>query len=135
MVREEDGIPMLYPECKRGFGIRVVHPQNPKAPSMNLSVQLLYIAPGGKIDPHSHENEEVYVILEGRGKGFFGTAKPMDVEKGMFFHLPAHAEHGLENTGDAMLKVLITTSPPFPPSPEWSFPRKKVPLPRKTGMR
>jgi mannose-6-phosphate isomerase-like protein (cupin superfamily) len=125
MVREQDGIPMLYPECRRGFGVRVVHPQNPKAPSKNLSVQLLYIAPGGKIDPHSHENEEVYIILEGRGKGFFGMAKPMDVESGMFFHLPANAEHGLENTGDTMMKVLITTSPPFPPSPEWSFPEKK----------
>lgn len=125
MVRENDGIGMLYPECKRGFGVRVVHPQNPKAPSKNLSVQVLYLSPGGILAPHSHENEEVYVILQGKGRGFFGASEPTEVESGMFFHLPANAEHGLENTGSEMMKVLITTSPPFPPSAEWSFPQPK----------
>ncbi len=121
IVREEDGIPMLYKEFKRGFGIRIVHPQNPKAPSKNLSVQLLYIAPGGKVDPHSHENEEVYILLEGTGRGQFGLGKPIDIEPGMFFHLPANAEHGLENTGKTMMKVMVTTSPPFPVWPEWEI--------------
>ncbi len=119
IVGEKEGIPVLYRSCKRGFGIRVVHPQNPKAPSKNLSTTLLYLAPGGRLEPHSHENEEVYVVLEGEGKGYFGREEPVPVKKGTFFHLPPYAEHGLENTGDEMMKVLIATSPPLPPFPEW----------------
>jgi mannose-6-phosphate isomerase-like protein (cupin superfamily) len=120
IVREQDGIPMLYKEFKRGFGIRIVHPQNPKAPSKNLSVQMLYIAPGGSIEPHSHENEEVYILLEGTGKGYFGSG-PVAIAPVTYFHLPANAEHGLENTGDTMMKVMVTTSPPFPVWPEWEI--------------
>jgi len=119
MVTEKEGIPVLYPTCKRGFGVRVVHPQNPKASSKNLSVTLLYLAPGGVLEPHHHENEEVYIVLEGKGKGFFGLGEPVTVEKGMFMHLPPNAEHGLENTGEQMMKVIICTSPPFGPFPEW----------------
>jgi len=126
IVTEKDGVPVLYAECKRGFGVRVVHAQNPKAPSRNLSVTLLYLAPGGVLEPHHHTNEEVYIILEGRGKGFFGLGKPIPVENGMFIHLPPDAEHGLENTGDQMMKVMICTSPPFEPFPEW----KTTPHPR-----
>jgi quercetin dioxygenase-like cupin family protein len=119
IVKETDGLPVLYPDCVRGFGIRVVHPQNPKAESRNLSMQLLYIVPGGILYPHSHANEEIYYILEGKGKGEFGFQKPVDVEKGMFIHLPGNAIHGLENTGDGVMKVLISTSPPYGALPEW----------------
>ncbi len=117
---------MIYPDCVRGFGIRVIHPQNPKARSRNLSMQLLYIAPGGILYPHSHVNEEIYYILEGRGKGEFGFKEPIDVEKGMFIHLPANATHGLENTGDTVMKVIISTSPPYGALPEWKGVRGKV---------
>ena len=119
IVKEQDGIPLLFSECKRGFGIRVVHPQNPKAPSKNLSMTVLYIAPGGVLEPHGHENEEIYFVLEGEGTGQFGLEAPVKVQKGMFFHLPAYAEHGIENTGDEMMKVLIATSPTLPVFPEW----------------
>jgi len=125
VVREKDGVAVLYAECKRGFGIRIVHPQNPKAPSKNLSITMLYLAPGGVLEPHHHENEEVYVILEGEGKGYFGLKEPIKIEKDMFFHLPSNAEHGLENTGNEIIKVLIATSPAFPPSPEWQLPSGK----------
>src|SRR5205823_14507358 len=103
---DEDGIPVLFDGIKRGFVVSVVHSQNPKAPSKNLSVTLLYLAPGGSIQPHHHENEEVYIVLEGHGRGFFGRGEPVPVEPGMFFHLPANAEHGIENTGKDFMKVL-----------------------------
>ncbi len=119
IVTEKDGVPVLYSECKRGFGVRVVHSQNPKAPSKNLSMTVLYLTPGGRLEPHHHENEEIYVVLKGKGIGFFGQGKPVAAEEGMFFHLPANAEHGLENTGADVMKVLICTSPPFGPFPEW----------------
>jgi mannose-6-phosphate isomerase-like protein (cupin superfamily) len=119
IVTEKDGVPVLYSECKRGFGVRIVHSQNPKAPSENLSVTQLYIAPGGVLEPHHHENEEVYIILQGTGRGEFGLGKPVDVEPGMFIHLPPNADHGIVNTGNEMMRVLIVTSPPFGPFPEW----------------
>jgi quercetin dioxygenase-like cupin family protein len=119
IVTEKDGIPVIFDEIRKGFVIRVVHAQNPKAPSKNLSVTLLYLAPGGSIAPHQHENEEVYVVLQGQGRGSFGTGVAVPVEPGMFFHLPANAEHGIENTGNDFMKVLIATAPPFGIVPEW----------------
>lgn len=118
ILTEHDGVAVLYPDCKRGFGVRVVHFQNSKAPGKNLSVNLLYLAPGGVLEPHNHENEEVYFIMEGKGKGHFGLGKPIDVEAGMYMHLPPNAEHGLENTGNEMMKVMVCTSPPNPRA-EW----------------
>jgi quercetin dioxygenase-like cupin family protein len=119
IITEKDGVPVLYKDCKRGFGVRLVHPQNPKAPSKNLSVALVYLAPGGILKPHSHENEEVYIILEGKGTGSFG-GKSITVEKGMFIHLPPNAEHSLENIGTQMLIVMTCTSPPLGPIAEWT---------------
>ena len=119
IVTEKDGIPVLFDGIKRGFVLRVVHEQNPKAPSKNLSVTLLYLAPGGSIAPHHHPNEEVYIVMEGTGKGYFGAGKPVEMKPGMFFHLPKDAEHGIDNTGDVFMKVLITTAPPFGLVPEW----------------
>ena len=121
VVTEKDGIPVLYKELKRGFGIRVVYPQNPKAPSKDLSVVVLYLTPGGVLEPHSHENEEVYTILQGEGLGHFGLGEPIEVGKGTIVHLPPHAEHGLENSGTEVMVALIATTPPLPPFPEWTM--------------
>jgi quercetin dioxygenase-like cupin family protein len=121
IVSEKDGIPVLYDICTRGFGVRVVHPQNPKAPSKNLSVTLVYLSPGGYMAPHDHPNEEVYFILQGEGEGYFGLDKPVNVQKGMFVHLPPGAEHGLKNTGDEVLIAMLATSPASPTSEEWKI--------------
>ncbi|MGA2240334.1 MAG: cupin domain-containing protein [Candidatus Bathyarchaeia archaeon] len=83
----------------------MVHPQT--TGSKNLSAFVLYLGPGGVTEPHDHENEELYVILKGGGEGYFGQGKIVKVEPGMFVHMPAHAEHGLKNTGDRMLVVLV----------------------------
>ena len=112
IVRARDGAPVLYRTLRGGFGIRVVHPQT--TGSKNLSALVLYLGPGGVLEPHDHENEEIYTILEGEGEGYFGHDKPVKVEPGMFVHMPAHAEHGLKNTGDRLMVVLVCTSPPFP---------------------
>ena len=110
IVTEKDGIHVTYPGFESGLGVRIVHPQNPKAPSEKIRVMTFYIAPGGVMEPHGHEDEEVYVILKGEGKGYFGLGHPVDVRKGMFIHLPPNAEHGIENTGDEMMVALIASS-------------------------
>ncbi len=113
IVRVRDGVPVVYPDCEGGVGVRVVHPSNPKAPSQNLAAVMFFVAPHGSLPVGSHETEEVYIILEGQGTGTIG-GQTVALEKGMFIHLPPWCEHGLENTGDEPLVILICTAPPNP---------------------
>lgn len=113
IVTVQDGVPVVYPNC-HGVGVRVVHPTNPKAPSVNFSVVMFYIPPHVTLlPPGGHEPEECYVILEGEGVMHL-AGKLTPVKKGMFIHLPPWCEHGIENTGNEMMVVLICTSPPNP---------------------
>ena len=65
------------------------------------------------LEPGSHETEETYVILEGRGLMTFANFQ-REVKKGDFVYLPPWCKHGIENTGTENLVVLIATSPPNP---------------------
>ena len=112
IVNAQDGVPVVYPGC-HGLGVRVVHPVNPKAPSKNQGLVLFYIPPHVVLEPGSHEPEETYVILEGRGTMTFGSGK-REVKKGDFVYLPPWCLHGIENTGTETMVVLICTSPPNP---------------------
>lgn len=93
--------------------MRVVHPVNPLAPSKNHSLVQFYVPPHVVLEPSSHETEETYVILAGRGLMTFANFQ-REVQKGDFIHLPPWCSHGIENTGNEMLEVLICTSPPNP---------------------
>jgi mannose-6-phosphate isomerase-like protein (cupin superfamily) len=112
IVTVQDGVPVAYPNC-HGVGVRVVHPVNPKAPAKNLGLVLFYIPPHALLPPGSHETEETYVILEGRGRMTFAHYQ-RDVSKGDFVYLEPWCVHGIENTGTETLVVLIATSPPNP---------------------
>ena len=109
----QDGVPVVYPDCY-ALGVRVVHPVNPKAPAKNLGLVMFYLPPHTKNPPGSHETEETYIILEGRGTMTFAEGRTSEVEEGMFIYLPPWCEHGIENTGNENLVVLIATSPPNP---------------------
>jgi mannose-6-phosphate isomerase-like protein (cupin superfamily) len=112
IVRVQDGVPVRYPGCD-GIGVRVVHPVNPAAPARNLGLVMFYVPPHVALEPGSHWPEECYVIL--RGKGVMTLAgEKVPVEAGTFIHLPPWCEHGIENTGDETLEILICTSPPNP---------------------
>jgi mannose-6-phosphate isomerase-like protein (cupin superfamily) len=112
IVRVQDGVPVRYPGCD-GIGVRVVHPVNPAAPAKNLGLVMFYVPPHVVLEPGSHWTEECYVIL--RGKGTMALAgEKVEVSAGTFIHLPPWCEHGIENTGDETLEILICTSPPNP---------------------
>lgn len=113
IVTAQEGVPVVYPDCY-GLGIRVVHPVNPNAPAKNMGLVLFYLPPHVKNPPGSHETEETYIILEGRGVMTFANGRQVAVEKGMFVYLPPWCEHGIENTGTETLVVLIATSPSNP---------------------
>ncbi len=112
IVTAQDGVPVAYAGC-HGLGVRVVHPVNPKAPSTNCSLVLFYVPPHVVLEPSSHETEETYVILEGAGTMTFARYN-REVKKGDFVYLPPWCVHGIENTGNECLVVLICTSPPNP---------------------
>ena len=101
----QDGVPVAYPNC-HGLGVRVVHPVNPNAPAKNMGLVMFYIPPHAVLEPGSHETEETYVILEGRGLMTFARFQ-REVQKGDFVYLPPWCVHGIENTGSEPLVVLI----------------------------
>lgn len=112
IVSVQDGVPVAYPDC-HGLGVRVVHPANPNAPAKNMGLVLFYVPPHAILKPSSHETEETYVILEGSGRMTFATSQ-RDVKKGDFVYLQPWCIHGIENTGNEPLVILIATSPPNP---------------------
>ncbi len=112
VVTVQDGINVRYRDCD-GVGVRVVHPSNPKAPSRNMSMVMFYLPPHAELKPGSHYVEECYAILRGQGTMTL-AGEEVKVRPGMFIHLPAWCEHGVENTGDEMLEILISTAPPNP---------------------
>ncbi len=112
IVRVQDGIPIQFPPCE-GAAVRVLHPTNPNAPSQNFGVTMLYMPPHAVLPAGSHEPEECYAVLEGTGVMMFANdTRP--VKKGDFVYLPPWCVHGIENTGDEMLVVLVATSPTNP---------------------
>jgi mannose-6-phosphate isomerase-like protein (cupin superfamily) len=112
IVTVRDGCPVKYPGCE-GIGVRVVHPSNPKAPAKNFGMVVFIVPPHVILPPGSHENEECYYILRGEGTMTL-AGKKVEVREGTFIHLPSWCEHGVENTGDVALEILICTSPPNP---------------------
>lgn len=112
VVTVQDGVPVKYPGCE-GIGVRVVHPVNPKAPAKNMGLVMFYVPPHVELKPSSHYTEECYVIWRGQGTMTL-AGKKVKVRAGMFIHLPPWCEHGVENTGDETLEIMICTAPPNP---------------------
>lgn len=112
IVTVQDGLPILFEPCESP-AVRVVHPTNPKAPSKNMGVTMLYVPPHGTVAFGSHEPEEVYAILEGEGAMQF-TKGLKTISKGDFIYLPPWCEHGIQNTGNEQMVVMVITSPTNP---------------------
>jgi mannose-6-phosphate isomerase-like protein (cupin superfamily) len=78
-----------------------------------MGLVMFYVPPQVTLDPGIHHTEGCYVIL--RGKGTMALAgEKVQVRAGMFIHLPPWCEHGVENTGDETMEILICTAPPNP---------------------
>ena len=112
VVTPHDGVPVRYPGCD-GIGVRVVHPSNPKAPAKDMGLVMFYIPPHVVLQPGGHPTEECYVVLRGSGTMTLNGEK-VEVGPNTFVHLPPWSEHGIENTGDVTMEVLICTTPANP---------------------
>ena len=65
---------------------------------------------GGQVPWHNQEQEEVYMVLQGRGEVCVGTER-QDVGPGQAIYLPPKVFHQLTNTGDEPLHMMYIYCP------------------------
>ena len=84
--------------------------------SQNLSITWVEGEPNSEQPTHAHpENEQVYVIVRGRGLMKVGDEE-QEVVAGTLVFVPPQTGHAIRNTGEEPLVYLSATAPPFDPS-------------------
>ena len=68
------------------------------------------VAPGVKMDPHQHVQEEIIYIMEGHGEVVIdGVAEPL--EEGTVIRLPSNSTHCLENKSERAMRFTFAFHP------------------------
>jgi mannose-6-phosphate isomerase-like protein (cupin superfamily) len=81
--------------------------------SRNLAITWVDGAPGSEQGLHRHsDNEQVYVIVRGRGVMKAG-GEEQEVGPGTMVFIPPGTDHAIRNTGSDTLTFVSATSPPF----------------------
>lgn len=75
------------------------------------------LAVGEKSKEHKMEMQELYYIIQGKGK-ITVNKKEKILEKGDIIVLPENAEQKLENIGKERLRFLMIVNPPYDPEKE-----------------
>ena len=78
----------------------------------DLSVTWVEVAPGARQPPHSHPPQQVYVIVEGRGRMLVG-GEERELGRGELALIASGAEHGIVNIGDGPLIYVSAATPSF----------------------
>jgi mannose-6-phosphate isomerase-like protein (cupin superfamily) len=75
-------------------------------------LDLSIVPPGATIGVHTHEpdNEEIYVVIAGQGRMRLDD-REFDVSAGHVIINGAGGTHGLSNTGDCDLKLMVIEIP------------------------
>jgi mannose-6-phosphate isomerase-like protein (cupin superfamily) len=73
-------------------------------PSEHLTLGIASLPPGGALREHRHEQEEVYLVLEGSGMVRVGDEE-FPVEAGSAIFIPGGTLHSCENTGASELRA------------------------------
>src|SRR5438067_13414579 len=84
-----------------GGGYEVVH----ESPGLEVGVYVLVAPEPDRQQPH--EDDEVYVVLEGRGT-LEVEGESFEVTEGRALFVPAHAEHGFTGYESLSLLVIFT---------------------------
>ncbi|MDY6780780.1 MAG: cupin domain-containing protein [Halobacteria archaeon] len=103
------------PSLTRGDGLvsHLLHTASDDVPDTQLTVTWVEVEPGASQMEHSHEPEQVYVIVSGEGIMRVGEDERR-VESGDLARIPSNTEHGIENTGDTTLEYVSAATPSFP---------------------
>jgi oxalate decarboxylase/phosphoglucose isomerase-like protein (cupin superfamily) len=79
------------------------------SPSKNLKMGLTVVYANGKTTGHAHpQHEEVYYVLQGRGRMIVGESQ-YDISAGDALYVPFGAFHTTHNTGILPLQLLWVT--------------------------
>jgi len=77
----------------------------------HVQVGLNCLEPGQQQRAHAHEGaDKFYFVLEGRARFIVGDEE-REAEAGALVIAPAGIEHGVTNTGDTRLSLLIAIAP------------------------
>lgn len=82
--------------------------------SRELWLGLSEIDAGSSSNLHSHDNEEAFFVLSGRGRVEVGGAR-QEIGPGSTVLVPSGEPHRLVTEGEERLRVLCCASPPFDP--------------------
>lgn len=79
----------------------------------NLGFAFATVDVGKRSPDHHHQHtEEIYHILEGKGRMYL-SGESVDVSAGDTVFIPVNTKHSLENTGSSVLRFIVITSPPY----------------------
>jgi quercetin dioxygenase-like cupin family protein len=81
-----------------------------------MMIAQVFLAKGAIVPQHSHENEQLTYILEGRLRLWLGEdgAESVDVASGEVLHIPAHVPHSAEALEDTLDVDIF-----HPPRQDW----------------
>jgi mannose-6-phosphate isomerase-like protein (cupin superfamily) len=102
------------PRLSRGDGLTsaVLHSARTAAET-DLTVTWVEVEPGARQVRHSHDPEQVYVVVAGEGEMFVGDDR-RPVAAGDLVYVPPNTDHGIENTGETVLEYVSAATPAFP---------------------
>lgn len=106
-VRLEDIVGQEFPAGRRTRVL--VGPGSPVA-AERFVIGYVTLHPGGAVPLHVHEQEEVYVILSGRGTMQVGN-EIEPVEPVAAIHMPSGQPHELRNTGETEMVMMFVYAP------------------------
>jgi quercetin dioxygenase-like cupin family protein len=83
-----------------------------KSESRNLSVQISEVPAGSEQPIHSHEPEQCYFIIKGKGLMILEN-ESREVSAGDAIFIASNLNHGIKNIGDEVLEYLTANTPAF----------------------
>lgn len=104
------------PSLSRGDGVvsHLLHTDTEgDAQDTDLTVTWVDVEPGASQVVHSHEPEQVYVVVAGEGRMRVGDEE-RELSAGDAVHVPPNTEHGIENTGNDVLEYVSAATPVIP---------------------
>lgn len=76
----------------------------------NFVMGLVKINPNGSVPKHSHHNEEIYIILRGKGRMVIGEESKV-IEEESVVYIPSNKEHYIKNDFAEKLVMIFVYSP------------------------
>ena len=107
MINVADIAGMEFPAGRR---TRVMVGPGAMLEAANFVMGHVTILPGGSVPIHSHEQEEVYFIVEGQGN-IQVAGESRDVRSGDCIYIRPQLEHVLTNAGQTDMVMMFCYSP------------------------